>query len=140
MSKRKSKKYVSQRERVELLEKFLEDLDEDDIFENLDSDSDTDTDMDELDTTGEGDLNETFDLDNDVDNVNNDDSDTNNVNSNTSEAENENINFINMEDVAELPRKAKFRSLDEITNEENFYGLKQVENKQYNFSTANKQL
>ena len=64
---------------------------------------------------------------------------TNSVNSNTNEAENQNINFTNMEDVAELPRKAKFRSLDEVTNEENFYGLKQVENKQYNFSTANKQ-
>ena len=44
-----------------------------------------------------------------------------------------------MKDVAELPRKAKFRSLDEITNEENFDVLKQVENKQYNFNTANKQ-
>ena len=44
-----------------------------------------------------------------------------------------------MKDVAELPRKAKFRSLDEIKNEENFDVLKQVENKQYNFNTANKQ-
>ena len=52
---------------------------------------------------------------------------------------NENIDFTNMKDVAELPRKAKFRSLDEIKNEENFDVLKQVENKQYNFDTANKQ-
>ena len=44
-----------------------------------------------------------------------------------------------MEDVAELPIKAKFRSLDEITNKENIDVLKQDENKQYDFSTANKQ-
>ena len=43
-----------------------------------------------------------------------------------------------MEDVAELPRKAKVRSLYERTNE-NFDVLKKVENKQYNFLTANKQ-
>ena len=36
-----------------------------------------------------------------------------------------------MEDVAELPRKARFTYLDEIKNEENFDVPKQVENKQY---------
>ena len=38
-----------------------------------------------------------------------------------------------------LSRKAKFRFLDEVTYEENFDVLKEAENKQYNFSTANKQ-
>ena len=92
MSKRKNTKYTSQREREELLENFLEDLDnedEEDIFENtnLDSDSDTDIDMAELDPIGKEDLNETVDLYNDVDNVYNIDNDTNNVNSNTNKVE-----------------------------------------------------
>ena len=43
-----------------------------------------------------------------------------------------------MEDVAELPIKAKFRSLDEITNKENIDVLNNMkisnENKQYDFS------
>ena len=121
MSKRKNTKYVSQRERGELLEKFLQNLDnegEDDIFETTILNSDSD--MDEVDKTGEEDLNETVDLDNDVDNVNNNGNDTNSVNSNTNEVENENIDFTNMEDVAELPRKANFRFLNEMTNEQNF--------------------
>ena len=109
------------------------------VWGYLDSDSDTDADMDELDATGEGDLNKTIDLDNDVDNANNNDDDTNNVNSNTNEVENGNIDFTNMEDVAQSQRKATFRSLDEITNIGNFDVLRLVENKQYNFSTANKQ-
>ena len=116
-------KCVSQREREKLLETFLEDLDnedKEDILEdtNLDSDSDTDTGVDEPVPTEEGDLNETVDLHNDVDNVNDNDNDTVNINSNTNEVENENIDFTNMEDVAELQGKAKFRSLDETTNDE----------------------
>ena len=43
--------------------------------------------MAELDPIGKEDLNETVDLDNDVDNVNNIDNDTNNVNSNTNKVE-----------------------------------------------------
>ena len=73
--------------------------------------------MDELNPTGEGDLNKTVDLHNDVDNVNNNNKDTINVNSNTNTVENGNIDFTNMENVAQLPRKVKFRSLDEITSE-----------------------
>ena len=93
----------------------LDNEDKEDILEdtNLDSDSDT-----ELVPTEEGDLNETVDLHNDVHNVNDNDNDTVNINSNTNEVENENIDFTNMEDVAELQGKAKFRSLDETTNEE----------------------
>ena len=106
------------------------------VWGYLDSDSDTDADMDELDATGEGDLNKTIDLDNDVDNVNNNHDDTNNVKSNTNEVENGNIDFTNMEDVAQSQRKGTFRSLDEITNIGNFDVLRLVENKQYNFSTA----
>ena len=68
--------------------------------------------MDELNPTGEGDLNKTVDLDNDVDNVNNNGNHVNNVNSNTSEVENEDIDFNNMEDIAEFSIKGKFRSLD----------------------------
>ena len=68
--------------------------------------------MDELGPTGKGDLNKTVDLDNDVGNVNNNGNHANNVNSNTGEVENENIDFYNMEDIAELPIKGKFRSLD----------------------------
>ena len=119
----------------------LDNEDKDDILEdtNLDSDSDTDTGVDELVLTEDRDLNEPVDLHNDVDNVNNNDNDTVNINSNTNEVENENIDFTNMEDVAELQGKAKLRSLDETTNEENFNVLKQVINKQYNFTTANKQ-
>ena len=144
MPKRKNTKYVSQREREEPLEmclEYLDNEDEDNIFEdtNSNSDGDTDTDMDKLDPTGKGDLNETVDSDDDVDDVNNDDNDTNNVNSNNKEVDNENRDFTNIEEVAELPRKTKFRHLDEITNEENFDVLKQVENKQYSFSATNKQ-
>ena len=119
----------------------LDNEDKEDILEdtNLDSDSDTDTGVDELVPTEDRDLNEPVDLHNDVDNVNNNDNDTVNINSNTNEVENENIDFTNMEDVAELQGKAKLRSLDETTNEENFNVLKQVINKQYNFTTANKQ-
>ena len=119
----------------------LDNEDKEDILEdtNLDSDSDTDTAVDELVLTEDRDLNEPVDLHNDVDNVNNNDNDTVNINSNTNEVENENIDFTNMEDVAELQGKAKLRSLDETTNEENFNVLKQVINKQYNFTTANKQ-
>ena len=119
----------------------LDNEDKEDILEdtNLDSDSDTDTGVDELVLTEDRDLNEPVDLHNDVDNVNNNDNDTVNINSNTNEVENENIDFTNMEDVAELQGKAKLRSLDETTNEENFNVLKQVINKQYNFTTANKQ-
>ena len=58
--------------------------------------------------------------------------------SNTNEVENENIYFTKMEDVAGLPRKAKFRSSGEMTYKENLDILKQVENKQYNFSISNK--
>ena len=61
------------------------------------------------------------------------------MNSNTNEVENGNIDFTDMEDVAQSQRKATFRSLDEITNIGNFDVLRLVENKQYNFSTANKQ-
>lgn len=68
--------------------------------------------MDELGPTGKGDLNKTVDLGNDVGNVNNNGNHANNVNSNTGEVENENIDFNNMEDIAELPIKGKFRSLD----------------------------
>ena len=119
----------------------LDNEDKEDILEdtNLDSDSDTDTGVDELVLTEDRDLNEPVDLHNDVDNVNNNDNDTVNINSNTNEVENENIDFTNMEDVAELQGKAKLRYLDETTNEENFNVLKQVINKQYNFTTANKQ-
>ena len=119
----------------------LDNEDKEDILEdtNLDSDSDTDTGVDELVLTEDRDLNEPVDLHNDVDNVNNNDNDTVNINSNTNEVENENIDFTNMKDVAELQGKAKLRSLDETTNEENFNVLKQVINKQYNFTTANKQ-
>ena len=65
--KRKKTRY----EKEKNIEFFFDDLDnedEDGIFENtnLDSDSDTETDIDELDPIGEGDLNETVDLDNDV--------------------------------------------------------------------------
>ena len=75
MPKRKNTKYVSQREREEPLEiclEYLDNEDEDNIFEdtNSNSDSDTDTDMDKLDPTGKGDLNETVDSDDDVDDVN----------------------------------------------------------------------
>ena len=119
----------------------LDNEDKEDILEdtNLDSDSDTDTGVDELVLTEDRDLNEPVDLHSDVDNVNNNDNDTVNINSNTNEVENENIDFTNMKDVAELQGKAKLRSLDETTNEENFNVLKQVINKQYNFTTANKQ-
>ena len=148
MSKRKNTRFVSQREREELLENFLENLDNDDnddVFENtnVDSGSDTDTDMEEIDPTVEGDLNEAIDLnnDNDINNVNNEDAATNNVNNNTNnnQVERENIDFRNNVEEIELPRKAKFLNLDEVTNEENYDPIYQNENKQYNFSTANKQ-
>ena len=143
MPKRKNTKYVSQREREEPLEKCLEYLDnedEDNIFEDTNSDSDSDSDR-------YGWARSNWKRRSKWNSwlrwwcrwCKYDDNDTNNVNSNNKEVENENRDFTNIEHVAELPRKTKFRHLDEITNEENFDVLKQVENKQYSFSATNKQ-
>ena len=157
MPPKKKARFVSEREREDLLQNFLENLeneDDDEIFEKSDSESEDD----EVDFEEEVDANVDVNIEPNEANENevinepvntnrntnrrrNEPVNNNNTNRNTNRRRNVNqreINRRNDDNEIELPRKVKFQSLDQITDENNFDPVVQEENEEYNYCSSDK--